>query len=202
MMKSRINGNLLVGGIAGAALTIALVGATAFADTAADQGAGTPMAGKSSTVHGSGTVTAIDKSARSVTVKTDAGETRSFQVPSDVKGFDKLKKGDKIDVEYTEAIAVAMMPPGTKLSASERTGAMKSGKASGTAGKEITLSAQIMSVDTVKNTITLKGPKGQVETVDVADPDNQAKLSSLKPGQVMQFTYTEAMAVSVTPVGK
>ncbi len=137
-----------------------------------------------------------------MTVKTDAGDSRSFQVPSDVKAFDTLKKGDKIDVDYTEAVAVAMMPPGTKLSASEKAAAMKTDKAAGAAGKQVTISAKITNVDTANNTITLKGPKGQVETVDVLDPDNQAKLPSLKPGQVMQFTYTEAMAVSVTPSGK
>jgi hypothetical protein len=198
-MKSRIRTNMWVACVGGA---LALATAPAFAEVGADQSAGTRVAGKSATAHGAGIVTAIDKSSRSVTVKTEAGETRSFQVPADVKGFDKLKKGDKIDVEYTEAIAVAMMPPGTKMTPSEKTAAMKTGKAEGMAGKQITVSAEVTNVDTVNNTITLKGPKGQVETVDVKDPENQAKLSSLKPGQVMQFTYTEAMAVSVTPAGK
>ncbi len=116
-----------------------------------------------------------------------------------MKAFDKLKKGDKIDVDYTESIAVAMLPSGTKLSASEKTAAAKTGKGMGGAGRQVTVSAQVVSVDTANNTVTLKGPKGNVETVDVTDPDNQAKLPNLKPGQVMQFTYTEAMAVSVTP---
>lgn len=199
-MKNPIKRNLFVACMGGGAL--ALAGAPALADTGTDQAGGTPMAGKSATTHGSGTVTAIDKGARTVTVKTDAGETRSFQVPSDVKSFDKLKKGDKVDVDYTEAIAVSMMPPGTKPSASEKSAMMKTGKGAGAAGKQVTISGQITNVDTTNNTITLKGPKGQVETIDVQDPDNQAKLSSLKPGQVMQFTYTEAVAVSITPSGK
>jgi hypothetical protein len=72
----------------------------------------------------------------------------------------------------------------------------------GGAGKQITVSAEVINVDAANNTVTLKGPKGNIETVDVKDPENQAKLSSIKPGQVMQFTYTEAVAVAVTPQGK
>jgi hypothetical protein len=202
MMKTLIKGNTVMACVGGVALALAMGGAPAIADTGADQAAGTQVAGKSATTHGSGKVTAIDKSSRTVTVKTDAGETRSFQVPTEVKSFDKLKKGDKIDVDYTEAIAVSMMPPGTKPSASEKSAMMKTGKGAGAAGRQMTISGEITNVDTANNTVTLKGPKGQVETIDVQDPENQAKLPSLKPGQVMQFTYTEAMAVSITPSGK
>ena len=200
-MKNQGKKSRFLAGIGGGALALALMAAPAFAESGADQ-AGTPTAGGSATEHASGTVTAIDKSSRILTVKTDSGESRSFQVPNDVKAFDKLKKGDKIDADFTESVAVAMLPAGTKLSSSDRAAAMKSGQGSGAVGKEFTISAEIISVDAANNTVTLKGPKGRVETVSVKDPDNQAKLPELKPGQVMQFTYTEAMAVSVTPAGK
>jgi len=200
-MKNQLTNGVFRGLIGGGALMLALSAAPAFAETGADQ-AGLPAQTKSATVHGSGTVTAIDKSSRTLTVKTDSGDTRSFQVSPDVKGFDKLKKGDTIDVDYTESVAIAILPRGSKLSASDKSATARTGARSGAAGDQVTISAEILSVDTNNNTVTLKGPKGQVETVDVQDPDNQAKLSSLKPGQVMQFTYTEAMAVSVTPSHK
>ena len=50
--------------------------------------AGTPLSASSATEHTSGTVTAIDKSTRIVTVKTDAGDKRSFEVANDVKAFE------------------------------------------------------------------------------------------------------------------
>jgi hypothetical protein len=200
-MKNQIKKGILLATMGGGALALALSGSPAFAESGADP-AGAPVAGSSATGHGSGTVTAIDKSTRTVTVKTDSGEIRSFEVSSDVQGFDKLKKGDKVDVDYTASIAIAMLPKGSKLSTSEQTAATKTGEGAGATGRQITVSAKVVSVDTANNTVTLKGPKGNVETVDVQDPDNQAKLPSLKAGQVMQFTYTEAMAVSVTPKGK
>jgi hypothetical protein len=200
-MKNQIKKGMLLATLGGGALALALSGSPAFAESGAAQ-AGTPVAGGSATAHGSGTVTGIDKSTRTVTVKTDSGDIRSYQVSSDVQGFDKLKKGDKVDVDYTESIAIAMLPKGSKLTANEQAAATKTGEGAGAAGRQVTVSAKVISVDTANNTVTLKGPKGNVETVDVQDPDNQAKLPGLKPGQVMQFTYTEAMAVSVTPKGK
>ena len=200
-MKNQIKKGILFASIGGGALALALSASPAFAESGGDQAA-MPSAAKSATEHASGTITGIDKSSRIVTIKTDSGDLRSFQVSTDVSGFDKLKKGDKVDADYTESIAIAMLPKGTKLSASERAAAAKTGTGMGEAGKQVTISAEVISVDTANNTVTLKGPKGNVETIDVQDPDNQAKLASIKPGQVMQFTYTEAIAVSVTPKGK
>jgi Cu/Ag efflux protein CusF len=199
MMTNQIKKTLFATCLSGGALALALAASPAFAETGADQAGGTPVTSKSATMHATGTISAIDKSARIVTVKTDAGEKRSIQVGPEVTGFDKLKTGDKVDVEYTESIAISMLPPGSKPSASEKSAMMKTGKGAGAAGKQTTISAKVVSVDPAANTITFKGPKGNIETVDVQDPDNQAKLPSIKPGQVMQFTYTEAMAVSVTP---
>lgn len=201
-MKNQIEKGIFAACIGGGALALALAASPAFADTGADQGGGTPMTSKSATMHATGTISAIDKSARIVTVKTDAGEKRSVQVGPEVTGFEKLKTGDKVDVEYTESVAVSMLPPGSKPSSSDKAAAMKTGKGAGAAGRQVSISAKVVSVDPAANTITFKGPKGNIETVDVQDPDNQAKLSSIKPGQVMQFTYTEATAVSVTPGGK
>jgi hypothetical protein len=65
----------------------------------------------------------------------------------------------------------------------------------------VTASAVIVAVDPDNNTITFKGPKGNVQTVTVSDPDVQQKLQNLKPGQVVQLTYTEAMAASIRPTG-
>src|SRR5207253_2112845 len=86
------------GGVRGA-LALAFAAAPARADDQA--GMPNPSASRSKTIHDTVTITAIDKSARLLTVKNEAGEMRNVQVPSDVQAFDKLKKGDKIDIDYT-----------------------------------------------------------------------------------------------------
>lgn len=41
-----------------------------------------------------------------------------------------------------------------------------------------------------------------MRTVYVADPANQEKLATMKPGQVVQFDYTEATAATIRQAGK
>ena len=198
-MKNQRDGLFRVSGMLAACLggAIALVAVPAFAD---DPGAAPgPTKSMSRTVHDTVTISGIDKSARMLTVKNDAGDTRTIQVPTEVKAFDKLKKGDKIDVDYTEAIALSMLPPGTKPSASEKEAMARTGKEAGIMGKQVSISAEILEVDAAGNKVVLKGPKGNARVVHVQDPDMQAKLPSLKPGQVVQITYTEATALAIQP---
>jgi len=148
--------------------------------------------------HATATVTAIDRSARTVTLKKEDGEEEVINVPADVKAFDRLKVGDRVDIDYYQSLAISLMPPGSKPSMSERT-RRSMGATGGMTGKETTVSAQVMSVDPAANKVTFKGPKGKMKTITVQDPQLQQKLPSLKPGQVVQFTYTEATAASIRP---
>jgi hypothetical protein len=165
----------------------------------ADEPAGMPSSSKSRTTHDTVTVTAIDKSARSLTVKNADGDMRSIDVPSSVKSFDKLKKGDKIDIDYTESVAISMLPPGSKPSASDKAAMARTGEGEGIVGKRVTVSAEVLEVDAANNKVVFKGPKGNARVVNVQDPDMQAKLPNLKPGQVVQFTYTESFALAIQP---
>jgi hypothetical protein len=192
----RANGMLIA--CVGGALALALASPRVLADSGADQ-PGMGSASKSKTVHDTVTVTAIDKSARMLTVKNEAGDVRSVQVPSEVKAFDKIKKGDKIDIDYTESIALSMLPPGSKPSATESEAMARTGKEAGMRGKQVSISAEVLEVDAANNKVVFKGPKGNARVVNVQDPDVQAKLPNLKPGQVVQITYTEAVAVSLQP---
>ena len=119
-------------------------------------------------------------------------------MPSDVKVFDKLKVGEKVDIDYYQSLAVSMAPSGSKPSMSERRGrAVDMG--GGVRGREVMLTAEVVNVDPSANTVTFKGPKGNLRTVHVENPTLQEKLPSLKPGQVVQFDYTQATAASIRP---
>jgi hypothetical protein len=69
----------------------------------------------------------------------------------------------------------------------------------GVRGREVTMTAEVVSVDPSANIVTFKGPKGNLRTVHVQNPTLQEKLPSLKPGQVVQFDYTQATAASIKP---
>jgi Cu/Ag efflux protein CusF len=184
------------------ALTLAAPAAFAAPPAGSAEGKATTESGgampsRSETTHATVVVTAVDKPARKLTIKNVSGEKMTVQVPSDVKSFDKLKVGDRVDIDYTESIAVSMLPPGSKPAITERQASIP-----GAAGREMSVSAEIINVDAAANKVTFKGPRGQLKTITVQDPEMQAKLPGLKPGQVMQLTYTEAIATAVQPVAK
>ena len=108
--------------------------------------------------------------------------------------FDKLKVGDKINVEYAESIVLGMLPKGTKPSVTTTGAAIP-----GAAGAQMSVSAEIVNVDTAHNKVTFKGPKGKIKTVAVQSPDLQSRLPSLKPGDVLVFQYTEALVTAIQP---
>jgi ribosomal protein L6P/L9E len=69
----------------------------------------------------------------------------------------------------------------------------------GVRGREVMVTAEVVSVDASANTVTFKGPKGNLRTIHVENPSLQEKLQTLKPGQVVQFDYTQATAASIRP---
>jgi hypothetical protein len=144
------------------------------------------------------TVVAIDPRERVVMLQDERGQTNAIDVPPDVKMFDKLKVGDRIDVDYYEGLALSLLPPGTKPTRTERETRSTTGTGAANIGNEVNVSAEIISVDPSQDTVTFKGPRG-VRTVRVNDPQLQRTVMSLKPGQVVQLTYRRATAASIRP---
>jgi len=200
-MTKRINKwNVILAGVAGCMLSTAGV---ALADTETADSTTNSATGKTRTqlMHTTATVTDIDRSARTATIKTADGESTTVDVPQSVKEFDTLKKGDKVDIDYYRSIGVSMAPSGSKPSMTMSSGADVD-VGGGLKGHKMTINAKVVSVDPDANTVTFKGPKGNETTIDVQDPALQAKLPSLKPGQVVRFDYVEAVAAAIRPASK
>jgi hypothetical protein len=152
-----------------------------------------------------GTIESMDKETREVTLADEQGQKERFRVPSAFKGFDKLKVGDRVNVTYTESVALSLGKPGEKAGVETREGATQTPAAEGRAGArmhEIKATAEVMAVDPQKHEVTFKGPEGNIRTVAVEDPELRTKLSTVKPGDTLQLVYTEAMVGSITPAKK
>jgi cold shock CspA family protein len=152
-------------------------------------------------IHASASIAGIDNTDRSVLLKMDDGSQTWVHVPESVDAFDRLKMGDKVNVDFYQSLAISLAPSGTKPSMSAtQTGAVD--LAAGVRSREFNYSAKVVSVDAAADTVTFKGPKGRIATVNVENPALQAKLPTLKPGQVVQFDYTEAVAADIRPAAK
>ena len=59
------------------------------------------------------------------------------------------------------------------------------------------MTVTILSVDTDQNIVVFTPPTGGMRAIDVKKPEFQEYIKSLKPGDKVQITYTEAVAMAV-----
>lgn len=148
------------------------------------------------------TVAGIDASTRTVTLNGPHGLV-SVVVDPGVRSFDKLHVGDKVTVSYYQGLAAQMMKGGTKVTAPAAstftTPAQGSGKPGGGAGASVTATVSIQAVDTATNQVAFKRSDGTVSVIAVKDPNMRKFIRTLKPGDVVEVTYTESVAIDVTP---
>ena len=159
-------------------------------------------AGVAQTVKMTATITAIDKATRDVTLKGPQGNEITVTVGPEVKNFANMKVGDQVNAEYVEALTLELKKGGgQKVERTEQAGAMgaKTGAMpAGAMGRQITVVADVVSVDPAKKTVTLRGPKRTVELV-VNDPE---QLKRVAKGDQVEATYTQALAIAVEPAAK
>jgi len=151
------------------------------------------------TVKATVTVVAVDPATRTVSIKNKQGKITDVQVGDDVRNFDQIHVGDVVTAEYTEALSVSMTRQTGMRSSIERKMESRSApgaKPGGMVGREVTVTADVLAVNTKTGMVTLKGPKGRTVDVHVADPK---QLKGIHRGSQVQAVYTEALAVSVTP---
>jgi hypothetical protein len=149
------------------------------------------------------TVTEVDLPARLVTLKDDRGQEIVVEVPDRVKSLDQVKAGDEVIVSYTTAVAwqvrrASDAAPGVSEQTTFNT--EKAGeKPAGTVGRSVTLTTTITAIDLANDTVTLSGPEGRSRTIKVREP---ADLRKVQVGDLVDITYSEAVAIAVRQVAK
>jgi hypothetical protein len=145
-------------------------------------------------------VVEIDRAARILTLKGPEGNTVDVLCGDEVRNFDQIKLGDEVIARYVESLYVELK----KTEAGVREGIEREAGAraklgehpAGLAVRELVVLADVVAVDPQKQTVTLKGPKGNVVELPVKNPDH---FKLVKQGDQVEATYTQAFAVSVDP---
>jgi Cu/Ag efflux protein CusF len=158
-----------------------------------------PMAGKAegAVVRVRGTVAAIDKENKTITLKGPRGRTLTLDV-QDPSKLDAVKVGDPVVGTYLEAVTVQVHPAGStapSATASETRATSKPGEnPAGAIRREVTVTGKIVKIDTKAHRVTLEGPRGGQETIKVKDPK---LLEGVKVGDLVEVTYLEALIVAL-----
>ena len=159
-------------------------------------------AGVAQTIKASAVVTAVDKASRTITLKGADGRSFDVVAGDEVKNFDQIKAGDQVVVQYVRALTMEVKKASGAAKRTDKADAVvaKPGEQPGVAaGRQVTVIADVIAVDSKKSTITLKGPKGRVVELKVANPDH---FKVVKKGDQVEAVYTEAVALTVEPAAK
>jgi hypothetical protein len=158
---------------------------------------------RSESVQLKATVEAIDQPTRTLVLKGESGEQVVVVAGPEVRNLTQVKAGDTVLLTYYIGLAATVKPKGTAASgpvegiAAER--AEPGQKPAAAVGRTVVSTVKIDSVDTSFNTVTFTRADGITRTVGVEDPEARKFIRTLKPGEAVEISYSEATAVSVEP---
>jgi hypothetical protein len=145
-------------------------------------------------------IVAIDRANRTFTLEEDAGGQVVIEATEEMRNFDQMQVGDKVVVTYTEAVAWEVKRgSASDIGVTDTVTANRAapGARPGANAKAVTvITAAITAIDLKKGTVTLRGPSGKDLKVKPRDP---SKLSQVSVGDIVQITYSEAIAIAVRP---
>ncbi len=126
-----------------------------------------PAWGKPRAIKLHGTVAAVDKEKKTITLKGSKGRMVTLDV-HDPSKLEAVKVGDPVVATYYEAVAVQVKPAGSatpSVTVQEgRAGSKPGENPAGVIAREVTLVGTITAVNPKAPSVTVKGPEGRTET--------------------------------------
>ena len=148
------------------------------------------------------TISALDAAKREITLKGPDGKEVTMVAGPEVKNYGQLKVGDKVDIQYVEALVLELKKGGGLPVARTEKESMTSAKPGETPGakgaRKVTVVGDVIALDAATQTVTLKGPQ---RTADLKVRDKK-QFDMISKGDQIEATYTEALAVAVKPSAK
>lgn len=162
--------------------------------------AGPPPSGTiaEQTVTATATVEKIDHKTRKVTLRGADGRTIQIKAGDRVRNLAQVKKGDEVTVTYFESLAFEVRRQGEATPGAQVTAASAAARPgerpAGLEAQQVTVTSTIEAIDERAGTVTLKDADGELFTTRVRHPE---RLKLVRVGDLVDLTYTEALAVSV-----
>ena len=146
-------------------------------------------------------VAAIDHVSRSVSLLTNDGRSINFQAGPQVENLAQVEAGDLVRVTYYESVAYNLVKPEEAIGGIE----VVEGAARAEAGEKpgagvarmLTVTAKVIAIDEKVPTVSFETSTGERRTVRVRNPD---RLKGVRVGDLVDFTYTQALAIGVEEI--
>jgi hypothetical protein len=155
------------------------------------------------TMTATATVEKVDMKTRHVTLKDADGKRLTVVAGPEVRNLAQVKKGDVLTLTYKESLAYQVSKAGAAKpgvgASTDVTRSPLGAKPAGSVTDTVTVRMTIAGMDKKGSTVTLRDPDGVESVVKVRDP---SKLDQVAVGDVVDITYTEALAIAVDKAAK
>src|SRR4051812_33941629 len=133
-----------------------------------------------------------------------SGGLLSMVVSPRVQRLNQIRPGDRVTVRYYQALAAQAVTPFSRTSQPFENVAVDRRETADRPGGEVTRVRRgrvtVTAVDPSTNSISFIGPNNVPRTVIAQNPDVQAFIRRLRPGDQVDLVYEEALAISVEPM--
>jgi hypothetical protein len=153
-------------------------------------------------------VETVDPTSRELLLRgqggAQSGALRSMVVSPRVQRLNQIRPGDRVTVQYYQALAAQAVNPlsgtsqpfeGTRVDRRE-TAIRPGGEVTRVRRGRVTVTA----VDPATSTISFIGPNNVSRVVVAQNPEVQAFIRRLRVGDQVDLVYEEALAISVEPM--
>jgi hypothetical protein len=149
-------------------------------------------------------ITAVDPSARTVSLAFTNGATATRTVSPAVADFSARRVGDMVSVGFEDKLTFVLSGPNvatprdrdTSVTAAASTGQ----SAAGVSASEAIANWWVVGVNPAAGTISLVNPAGgEVRTYNVTTPAGREQLPRVKIGDSLTAINTQVLVVSITP---
>ena len=151
-------------------------------------------------------VESVDQSTREVVLRGPEGNLVTVTAGPEVRNLAQVRRGDRVHVTYGAALAVEMAPPGGGGPPAEvATGMARAEpgeRPAGAVGQRVRARVRIQEVDPVTGRVAFVGPQGVRRVVTPQNPAMADFARRLRPGDEVDMTYAEAVAVRVEPADR
>jgi hypothetical protein len=158
---------------------------------------------KSEQVTMQGTVSAINKETREITLMSKEGGLVTLTAGEEIERFDEIAVDDVMQFDYYTYIKAEFREPTAEELAEPLQMMAEGGKAPEGMDPAAVIGAIAKAVVTIEvinrpnMVVTVKGPNGNYVSIPVEDEN---LITELKIGEVLILTYAEAMAVSLEKI--
>jgi hypothetical protein len=141
----------------------------------------------------------IDHASRRVTLLLPEGREVELVVGEAAKNLAQVAVGDQVRATFYESLVFQVRKPGEATPGAGEAAGLATAEPGtppgGLAVQMVTVTTTVKKIDPVSQTITIALADGELRTLPVRNPAN---LEKVKVGELLEITYSEALAIDVS----